>query len=183
MRYPFKTDITKNKAMMNLNQRIFINKKTRNLLRRSERRLLDEIFDYVQSLETGPEEPKIEKEKDFLRVRRGEQSPHNEYQRVYLKFLTLRNNLLNKAVTQDEKANKEIGEKPYCYPKSSSSRSRKENAEAANRMSKRRQNHNRDGASIPEYEEGTPKPGWFTDDDLKKMRKQDYADMKNNHRE
>ena len=36
---------------------------------------------------------------------------------------------------------------------------------------------------VPEYEEGTPRPGWFTDDDWKKMRKQDYAAMKKIHKE
>ena len=38
-------------------------------------------------------------------------------------------------------------------------------------------------SDIPEYEEGYPKPGWFTDDDWKKMRGQDYADMKKHHRD
>ena len=38
-------------------------------------------------------------------------------------------------------------------------------------------------SKIPEYEEGCPKPGWFTDDDWKKMRSQDYADMKKHHRD
>lgn len=36
--------------------------------------------------------------------------------------------------------------------------------------------------SIPEYEEGLPKPGWFTDEDWTKMRKRDYADMKSRSR-
>ena len=38
-------------------------------------------------------------------------------------------------------------------------------------------------SDISEYEEGYPKPGWFTDEDWKKMRSQDYADMKKHHRE
>jgi uncharacterized protein YifE (UPF0438 family) len=38
-------------------------------------------------------------------------------------------------------------------------------------------------SNIPEYEEGYPKPDWFTDEDWKKMRRQDYADMKKHHRD
>ena len=38
-------------------------------------------------------------------------------------------------------------------------------------------------ASIPDYEEGFPRPGWFTDEDWKKMRSQEYAAMKKNHKE
>jgi uncharacterized protein YifE (UPF0438 family) len=30
---------------------------------------------------------------------------------------------------------------------------------------------------IPEYEEGYPRPDWFTDDNRKKMRSQDFADL------
>jgi uncharacterized protein YifE (UPF0438 family) len=30
---------------------------------------------------------------------------------------------------------------------------------------------------IPEYEEGYPRPGWFTDEDWKKKRGQDFAEM------
>lgn len=35
---------------------------------------------------------------------------------------------------------------------------------------------------IPETEEGTPRPGWFTDEDWEKMRAADYADMVNRGR-
>jgi uncharacterized protein YifE (UPF0438 family) len=45
-----------------------------------------------------------------------------------------------------------------------------------NKMAKNRR-------KIPDYEEGYPKPGWFTDEDWKKMRRQDYADMKKHHRD
>jgi uncharacterized protein YifE (UPF0438 family) len=38
-------------------------------------------------------------------------------------------------------------------------------------------------SEIPEYEEGYPKPDWFTDEDWKKMKRQDYADMKKHHRD
>jgi len=36
---------------------------------------------------------------------------------------------------------------------------------------------------IPEYEEGYPRPDWFTDDDWKKMRRQDFVDMNQRRRE
>lgn len=49
--------------------------------------------------------------------------------------------------------------------------------------SRREQEEQQDSSnSIPEYEEGLPKPGWFTDEDWKKMRKGDYADMKSRSR-
>jgi very-short-patch-repair endonuclease/uncharacterized protein YifE (UPF0438 family) len=35
---------------------------------------------------------------------------------------------------------------------------------------------------IPEYEEGLPRPGWSTDDDLKKKRSGNYAEMKKGRR-
>ncbi len=38
-------------------------------------------------------------------------------------------------------------------------------------------------SGIPEYEEGTPRPGWFTDEDLEKMRAADYEDMINRGRQ
>jgi uncharacterized protein YifE (UPF0438 family) len=38
-------------------------------------------------------------------------------------------------------------------------------------------------SEIPEYEEGYPKPSWFTNEDWKRMRRQNYADMKKHHRE
>jgi|GEM_PF-2399651 len=48
---------------------------------------------------------------------------------------------------------------------------------------RREQDEQRDSSSaIPEYEDGLPKPGWFTDEDWKKMRKGDYADMKSRSR-
>jgi uncharacterized protein YifE (UPF0438 family) len=54
---------------------------------------------------------------------------------------------------------------------------------AKNRSSLKNYYIRRPKRGISEYEEGSPKPGWFTDDDWKKMRKQDYADMKKHHRE
>lgn len=39
--------------------------------------------------------------------------------------------------------------------------------------------NNRD---IPEFEDGYPRPGWFTDEDWRKLRSRDYADMKSRHR-
>ena len=42
---------------------------------------------------------------------------------------------------------------------------------------------NSNRSPIPDYEEGYPRPGWFTDEDWKKMRSQDYAAMKKNHKD
>jgi uncharacterized protein YifE (UPF0438 family) len=42
----------------------------------------------------------------------------------------------------------------------------------------KRYNKKESESGIPEYEEGTPRPGWFTDEDWEKMRAADYADMK-----
>ena len=39
------------------------------------------------------------------------------------------------------------------------------------------------GEPLLDYEEGFPRSGWFTDDDLKKMRRQDYAAMRKIHKE
>ncbi len=36
---------------------------------------------------------------------------------------------------------------------------------------------------ISEYEEGYPRPHWFTDEDWKKVRSQDFTDMRRRHRE
>jgi uncharacterized protein YifE (UPF0438 family) len=36
----------------------------------------------------------------------------------------------------------------------------------------------RDKRGIPEYEEGYPRPGWFTDEDWKKLKARDYADVR-----
>ncbi|MDZ7290481.1 MAG: DUF413 domain-containing protein [candidate division KSB1 bacterium] len=36
---------------------------------------------------------------------------------------------------------------------------------------------------IPEFEEGDPQPDWFNDDDWKKLRGQDFADMRRRHHE
>jgi hypothetical protein len=54
---------------------------------------------------------------------------------------------------------------------------------AKNRSSLKNYYSRRPKRGISEYEEGSPKPGWFTDDDWKKMRGQDYADMKKHHRD
>jgi uncharacterized protein YifE (UPF0438 family) len=43
----------------------------------------------------------------------------------------------------------------------------------------KREAHN----GIPEYEEGYPRSDWFTDDDWKKMRRQDFVDMNHRRRE
>jgi hypothetical protein len=42
---------------------------------------------------------------------------------------------------------------------------------------------NKDRNPIPDYEEGYPRPGWFTDEDWEKMRSQDFAAIKKNHKE
>jgi len=43
---------------------------------------------------------------------------------------------------------------------------------------RRRKNQDaRDERGIPEYEEGYPRPGWFTDEDWRKLRAHDYADL------
>ena len=39
------------------------------------------------------------------------------------------------------------------------------------------------GNDLPEYETGYPRPDWFTDDDWKKLRRQNFADMNQRRRE
>lgn len=50
-------------------------------------------------------------------------------------------------------------------------------------MERARQREKQSENEIPDYEEGYARPGWISDDDYKKMRRQDFADMKKNHRD
>lgn len=51
-------------------------------------------------------------------------------------------------------------------------------------IQRREQYHAREAqGGISEYEDGYPHPGWFTDEDWKKLRRQDFADMNQRRRE
>ncbi|MBI4609406.1 MAG: DUF413 domain-containing protein [Candidatus Rokubacteria bacterium] len=48
---------------------------------------------------------------------------------------------------------------------------------------RRRELSAHDDRGIPEYEEGYPRPGWFTDEDWKKLKSRDYAELQLRNRD
>jgi len=152
-----------------------------------ELKLLRKYYLKATALESGNRCPITYSDRHFVAVCKGKALPISPYEKVYLKYMKSRE-LEKKKI----EASKHRGRQVVKYTGLSTSdegkaeiQRRKENGEALLKMQERKKERERGylGTNIPEHEEGTPKPGWFTDDDWKRMRSRDYADMKNRQKE
>jgi hypothetical protein len=111
-------------------------------------------------------------------VCKGQAAPVTEYERMYKKYIKIRE--LEKELLRNERRNIE----KHTFQKKSAmtyqeKQKRKRNADAALRMSHRQQKE----PNIPEYEEGYPRSEFGSREDHKKMRARDWGDMKRRNNE
>lgn len=178
------------------------------LLPIEQRTLVEKYYEFYRSLEEGSRSPETEAQEHFVLVCQGKARPKTDHEIAYFSHIQncrrienhhnsqkvkLSNERLNTRVPFSYSA-KSISKKKTSPGKSESPRAdvlaakamREESEKAHMKMALERdrlRKEQEESGGICDYEEGMPRPGWFTDEDHKKMRSQDYWQMKNNHKD
>mgnify|MGYP000846369789 CR=1 FL=1 len=148
-----------------------------NTLSYSEKELLKKHYLRATSLESGTRTPRNYVQKHFVLVCKGQAAPVTEYERVYKKYIKIRE-LEKEALNAKYRSVSEqaVQKESTIAPKENDQEKhgRIENAEAALRLAERHQS----GTNISEYEEGYPKSEFGSREDHKRMRARDWGDIK-----
>jgi uncharacterized protein YifE (UPF0438 family) len=131
-----------------------------------ERGLLSQNFHILLALYSGARAPRTAVEHHFLRAVKGECQPNSPLETGFLKLLDIEKSACGTAaVVPNSRSSKLVArlqsvaaaaQMQQPVERSSSGRSRVRVPDEV-------------GPSIPEFEEGVPRPGWFTDEDWRKL--------------
>jgi len=145
----------------------------------SEKELLKKNYINATSLESGTRTPRTYAQKHFVLVCKGQAPPVTDYERVYLKYIKIRELEKETLYSKRRSISKQENQKESTMALKESNQKRQENADAASRLAERQQK----GPNISEYEEGYPRSEFGSRADHKKMRARDWGDMKRRNNE
>ena len=145
----------------------------------SEKELLKKNYINATSLESGTRTPRNHAQKHFVLVCKGQAAPVTEYERVYKKYIKIRELEKEALYSKRRSVPKQENQKESTIALKESDHKRQENAEAALRLAERQQK----GSNISEYEDGYPRSEFGSRADHKKMRARDWGDIKRRNNE